>query len=162
MPKIKLITEIKAPIERCFDLSRSIDLHMMSTQHTGERAVGGVTSGLIGFGESVTWRARHFGMRQNLTSKITNYQRPVFFADEMVKGIFHSFRHEHHFRQKNEEIVEIMDYFIFKSPLMILGRIADILFLKLYMKRLLQQRNQLIKEVAESNQWEKYLNQKDN
>ncbi|AHM59281.1 hypothetical protein D770_05070 [Flammeovirgaceae bacterium 311] len=160
MPKIELITEIKAPIERCFDLSRSIDLHVISTQHTGERAIDGVTSGLIGLGESVTWRAKHFGIWQDLTSKITDYHRPVFFADEMVKGIFRSFRHEHHFRQKDADVVEMMDYFNYQSPLMILGRIADKLFLELYMKNLLKQRNQIIKEVAESNQWKKILTPK--
>ena len=161
MPKIELSTEIKAPVERCFDLSRSIDLHIVSTQHTGEQAIEGVTSGLIGFGESVTWRAKHFGIWQKLTSKITDFQRPNFFADEMVKGAFKSFRHEHHFRQKGEETTEMIDYFNYQSPLMILGRIADKLFLESYMKNLLQRRNQLIKEVAESNQWKKILNEND-
>lgn len=160
MPKIELKTEIKAPLERCFDLSLSIDLHMLSTQHTEEKAIDGVTSGLIGLGESVTWRAKHFGIWQTLTTKITDYQRPEFFADEMVKGAFKRFRHEHHFRQKRKNITEMIDYFNYQSPLGLLGRLADSIFLKRYMKDLLEQRNRLIKEVAESDEWIRILNEK--
>jgi hypothetical protein len=58
MPLIRLETVIRAPIERCFDLSRTIDLHMRSTEETQEIAVAGVTTGLIGLGEEVTWE-RH-------------------------------------------------------------------------------------------------------
>jgi len=161
MPNITLQTAIKAPVERCFDLSRSIDLHRMSTQHTGEKAIAGVTSGLIGPGESVTWRARHFGIWQTLTTQITDFQQPDFFADEMVKGAFRSFRHEHHFRQKDKATTEMIDYFNYQSPLGILGKLADRLFLKAYMTDLLQQRNRWIKEMAESGQWTKILNGKE-
>lgn len=131
---------------------------MISTQHTGEKAIEGVTSGLIGFGDSVTWRAKHFGIWQKLTSKITDFQRPDFFADEMIKGAFKSFRHEHHFRKIDEETTEMIDNFSYLSPLWVLGKIADSLFLKAYMIDLLQERNRLIKEMAESDLWKKVLN----
>src|ERR1700743_2522414 len=97
MPTIVLITKINAPVETVLNLSRSIDLHIVSTKQTGERAIGGRTSGLIGLNETVTWRAKHFGIWQNLTSKITVFNPPNLFADEMVSGAFKSFRHEHHF-----------------------------------------------------------------
>src|ERR1700744_4744274 len=97
MPKIELTTRINAPIDKVFDLARSIDLHMESTKQTGEQAIAGKTSGLIELGESVTWRAKHFGIWQSLTSKITEFDQPNFFVDEMVKGAFKSFRHQHHF-----------------------------------------------------------------
>jgi hypothetical protein len=51
MPVINLHTQINAPIGIVFDLSRSIDLHKISTAHTNEEAIAGVTSGLIGMGE---------------------------------------------------------------------------------------------------------------
>jgi len=88
MPVIELITKIHAPIEICFDLARSIELHKRSTAETGEEAVAGVTSGLIGAGETVTWRAKHFGIWQHLTSVISEFEYPVYFRDEMVRGIF--------------------------------------------------------------------------
>jgi len=116
MPTITIETKVKAPLEVCFDLSRSIDLHTISTKHTGERAVAGVTAGLIELGETVTWRAKHLGVWQHLTSRITEYDRPYFFVDEMVKGAFKSFRHEHLF----SEIVEgtlMLDVFDDTSPL---------------------------------------------
>ncbi len=97
MPKIELHTHINAPIGKVFDLSRSIDLHMRSTAQTGEQAIAGKTAGLMEPGETVTWRAKHFGIWQKLTSKITEFNYPTFFADEMVSGAFKSFRHEHHF-----------------------------------------------------------------
>src|SRR5688572_21901947 len=86
MPLIELNTFIAAPAERVFDLSRSIELHTDSTSRTGERAIGGVTAGLIGAGQEVTWRARHFGVWQSLTVRITAFHRPTHFADAMVRG----------------------------------------------------------------------------
>ncbi|WP_343625326.1 SRPBCC family protein [Flavobacterium lindanitolerans] len=88
MPRICLKTAITAPLDVVFDLSRSIDLHTISTEQTQEKAVSGKTSGLIGLNDTVTWRAKHLGFTQHLTSKITDYNRPSFFADEMIKGAF--------------------------------------------------------------------------
>src|ERR1700760_2883163 len=116
MPKIILETLIEAPVGRCFDLARDIDLHAASMQHTGERAVAGRTSGLIEFGETVTWEATHFGIRQRLTSKITKFDYPDRFVDEQVSGAFKSFRHEHHF-SKHGDATLMSDVFIFTSPL---------------------------------------------
>ncbi|MDV6217067.1 SRPBCC family protein [Mucilaginibacter sp. L3T2-6] len=148
---IELSTMINAPVEVCFDLSRSIDLHMESTRHTGEKAIAGRTSGLIELGETVTWRAKHFGVWQNLTSKITEFKSPDYFTDEMVNGAFKSFRHEHLFFAINDQTV-MKDIFMFESPLGWLGRMANILFLGKYMERLLQKRNKVIKLAAETSQ----------
>jgi len=149
MPKIELITEINAPIERVFDLSRSIDLHIESTKHTGEQAIAGKISGLIELGETVTWRAKHFGIRQNMTSKITGFDRPNYFVDEMVQGAFKSLWHEHRFSYSNGRTT-MKDTFIFESPLGILGRLFNWLVLTGYMSKLLKERNRVIKEAAES------------
>lgn len=156
MPRIELKTEIKAKKEIVFDLSRSIDLHKISTEHTNEEAIEGKISGLIGANEWVTWRARHFGIYQNLTSKITKFERPDFFVDEMVKGAFKSFRHEHHFKE-SEGFTVMIDYFEYKSPFGFIGKFADTLFLKNYMENLLEKRNHTIKEFAESERWKEVI-----
>lgn len=156
MPRIELRTEIKADKEILFDLSRSIDLHKISTERTKEIAIAGKTSGLIGLNESVTWRAKHFGIYQNLTSKITQFNRPIYFADEMVKGAFSRFKHEHHFVDLNGGTM-MTDIFDYKTPLEILGLLADKIFLKNYMTNLLVERNRIVKEFAESNKWKKNL-----
>ncbi len=148
MPIIRLQTLIKADIETCFDLSRSIDLHLESTRQTGETAIAGRTSGLMEMGESVTWRAKHFGIWQTLTSKITVMQHPVLFVDEMQQGAFKSFRHEHHFAEVTGGTL-MTDVFTFQSPLGLLGAIANKLFLTRYMTGLLLQRNEVIKAHAE-------------
>ena len=154
----KIVTQftINAPAEVCFDLARSIDLHEHSTRHTGEKAVAGITSGLIGIGQSVTWRAKHFGVWQRLTSRITAMERPHRFTDEMVKGAFSFFHHEHLFQETTEGTL-MTDTFVYGAPMGILGRIFDRLVLETYMHKLLWERNRVIKEVAESDQRLKYL-----
>ncbi|MEO9885124.1 MAG: SRPBCC family protein [Balneola sp.] len=159
MPKIVLRTEIQAKKDIVFDLSRSIDLHTVSTKQTNETAIAGKISGLIGLNESVTWKAKHFGIYQTLTSKVTEFERPVYFADEMVKGAFKSFKHEHHFEELNGKTT-MTDIFDYRSPFGLLGRLVDSLFLKKYMTDLLEKRNRVVKEFAESDKWKKVLNQK--
>ena len=149
MPEIILNTIIKANREIVFDLSRSIDLHKISTKHTHEEAMAGRLSGLIELGESVTWRAKHFGIYQQLTSEITDFKFPERFTDEMVSGAFKSFKHEHLFVERNGETV-MTDIFDYTSPFGVFGKLADRLFLKNYMRNLLVKRNQTIKEFAES------------
>lgn len=156
MPRICLKTTITAPIDIVFDLSRSIDLHTVSTKQTNEEAIAGKTSGLIGLGESVTWRAKHLGFTQSLTSKVTDYNHPSFFADEMVEGIFKRFRHEHHFETEGNQTL-MTDIFEYQSPFGILGKLADFIFLENYLRSFLKKRNTAIKEVAESDEWKKIL-----
>ena len=156
MPRIELTTHINATVDIVFDLSRSIELHKKSTAQSNEEAIAGKTSGLMDLHDQVTWRARHFGIYQRLTSKITEFERPTYFVDEMVKGIFKHFRHEHYFTPDKDQTI-MRDVFEYASPLGILGKIADGLFLEKYMTRFLEIRNQSIKEIAESGEWKEVL-----
>jgi len=156
MTTIILETKIKAPILRCFDLSRSIDLHKISTAHTKETAIEGCTQGLITLGEYVTWEAIHFGIKQRLSTKITEFTSPTHFKDEQIRGIFNFMKHDHFFEQ-NGEFTLMKDIFSFKSPLGILGSLADIIFVKRHLRNLLLHRNRTIKEFAESEDWRKVL-----
>lgn len=156
MPIIKLETKINAPIERVFDLSRSIDLHTKSASKSNEKAIAGRTSGLIELGETVTWEATHLYIRQNLTSKIVAYDRPNHFRDSMQKGAFARLDHDHFFEEKEEGTL-MKDKFDYDSPFWIFGRIVDALFLENYMKEFLIERNKMIKEIAESNDWKKFI-----
>jgi ligand-binding SRPBCC domain-containing protein len=156
MAVITLETEIDAPRERVFDLARSIDAHQDTAAATGEKAVGGVTSGLLGPDQEVTWRARHFGIVQRLTVKMTRLERPAYFQDVMVRGAFRSMVHDHRFEERNGRTV-MRDRFEFTAPLGVLGRLAEWLFLTFYMKRFLTERNAVLKRTAESKEWIKYL-----
>jgi len=153
MPRIELITYINSSKETVFDLSRSVELHKISTQNTKEEVVAGKMTGLIGLDESVTWRAKHLGFYQELTSKITEYKYPEYFVDEMQKGTFKSFRHEHYFIEEFENKVKMIDVFDYVSPLGLLGSLIDKIFLKKYMIKLLVERNKVIKEFAETDAW---------
>ena len=120
MPTIRLETYINAPIERCFDFSLSVDLHRHSVAHTHERPIVGVTTGVMKLGDTVTWEAVHFGIKQYLTSKITAYERPYRFTDEMVQGTFQEITHLHEFVPRPPGTLMI-DLFAFRAPLGILG-----------------------------------------
>jgi ligand-binding SRPBCC domain-containing protein len=154
--RIQLETSIAAPAQRCFFLSLSIDLHVDSTASTGERAIAGVTTGLIGEGESVTWRGRHFGFMLSHTSTITRYEPPDFFQDVMTAGMFRSFEHDHRFQQQNGQTV-MKDELRFSAPLGIFGLAAERLVLRNYLTRFLRERNEFVKQVAESESWREYL-----
>jgi ligand-binding SRPBCC domain-containing protein len=149
MPVIRLETPINAPPERCFDLARDVDVHAASVSRTGERAVAGVTSGLLGPGDAVTWEAVHFGVRQRLTARITRFERPLVFEDEMVRGAFHSFSHTHEFRPAGAGTL-MVDTFRYQSPLGVLGTLADKLFLERYMRSFLADRAAFLKRIAEA------------
>ena len=159
MPVIELDTLIKAPIERVFELARSLDLHMESTGETGERAVGGVTSGLLGPDQEVTWQAKHFGVWQHLTSRMTAFDPPRHFRDSMVSGAFARFDHDHYFERTGPDgaWTRMRDVFDFASPLGPLGKVADFLFLTRYMRGFLRRRNVTLSKVAEGSDWERYL-----
>ena len=156
MPVIQLSTLISAPRERVFDLARSIDAHQDSTEGTSERAIAGVTRGLIGLNDEVTWEARHLGLRQRLTVRVTEFNYPQHFQDIMVAGAFKSMKHDHEFLE-HPTGTQMNDLFEFQSPLGVLGRIVDQVFLHAYMERFLIQRNSILKKLAESKEWSRYL-----
>ena len=156
MVLIELVTRITAPVERCFDLARSIDLHMASTDWTGERAIAGVTSGLIGLEQEVTWKGRHFGVLITHTSKITAYERPKHFQDCMLRGSFRSFCHDHFF-EAHDGVTLMKDVMRFEAPFGILGGLVERLILKRHMVGLLLRRDQHIQRVAEYDEWQRYL-----
>ncbi|MFC4600769.1 SRPBCC family protein [Cohnella hongkongensis] len=140
---------IEAPIRRCFDLARDIDAHTRTVwKHTKEKAVDGVTSGPIGLGQTVTFEATHFGMRQRLTSLITEFREPSLFVDEMQQGAFKKLRHVHEFEEADGRTV-MTDTLYFEAPLGMIGRAAEILVLKTYMRRFLEHRNAQLKKLAE-------------
>jgi ligand-binding SRPBCC domain-containing protein len=149
MPVIELQTMINAPVEECFNLSRSIDLHLQSMQQHGEQAIAGVTTGLINLHETVTWKARHFGLPFKMTVQITEMQYANYFVDQMVSGPFKWFRHYHSFQPKGHQTL-MTDEFVFRSPLGWLGKLVDNQILKAYLQKLLIQRNTVIKQAAES------------
>jgi hypothetical protein len=159
MIRLEETTIIEAPIERCFDLSLSVEVHLLSNVHSGEQAlaVGGVTSGLVCLSEEVTWRAKHFGIWQNLTSKITAMESPRYFQVTMVRGIFRFMQADHLFASLESGGTEMKDGFSIGAPLPLLGPLAEALFLRRYMLALLRERNAVIKRVAESSEWEQYL-----
>jgi ligand-binding SRPBCC domain-containing protein len=153
--RIELSTAIAAPSERCFDLSRSIDLELASTEGH-QRAIAGVTSGLIGPGQDVTWSGRHFGVVIRHTSRITAYDFPRYFQDSMVRGAFHSYCHDHYFEPSDGGTL-MKDVVRFAAPYGWLGRVVEHLALERHMRGLLEQRNLYIKRVAEDGRYRTYL-----
>ncbi|WP_208586144.1 SRPBCC family protein [Gracilibacillus suaedae] len=141
---------IEASVEECFNLARSVDIHTKTTANTKERVVGGVTQGLLKEGDTVTWEATHFGIKQRLTAKVIHMKKSTEFVDIMVKGAFSSFTHTHQFVEEKGGTIMI-DTFEYKSPFGLIGRIADKLFLEKYMTRFIISRAKGLKAIAERN-----------
>ena len=155
MSKIEIETLIKAPIERCFDLSLCVDLHLTSAALTNEKAIAGVTKGLMAFGDEVTWEARHFLVTQKLSVKITKFNKPNYFRDSQIKGIFSRFDHDHYFEDDQGQ-TRMRDIFDFECPMGILGKLAEPI-VHWHLLNFLKSRNKIIKSVAESHEWRAFL-----
>ena len=156
MPLIHLTTFIQAPIERVFDLSRNIQLHKESMKQHQEEAVAGTRFGLIGKDETVTWKAKHFFKTRVLRIRVTEMQKPLRFVDEQSDGSFKEMKHEHFFKSCENGTIMI-DLFHFESPYGTIGKWVNSFYLKKYIKDLLLQRNDVIKQYAESNKWKMLL-----
>ena len=149
MAVLRIVTDIAASAQVCFDLARSIDLHLESMVASGERAVGGVTSGLISAGERVTWEARHFGVRWRVTSRISEFDPPRCFVDEMeAGGPFAYFRHEHIFEPRGD-VTHMTDMIVFRTRCGPFAPIVDVAA-GAYLRRLMSIRNSTIRTRAES------------
>lgn len=142
---LTVVTDCPAGPEAMFDVSLDIDAHIESMAQSGERAIGGVTTGRIGLGETVTWRARHFGIWFTMTSKISSLERPHRFLDEQVRGPFRSFVHEHRFEATTAGC-RMTDTLTVGSP--ILGALAEQLVLVPYLRHLIRRRNRALLEMA--------------
>jgi ligand-binding SRPBCC domain-containing protein len=143
-----LRTTIAAPPARVFSASLDIDAHLAAMEASGEQAVGGVTSGLIGLGETVTWQAKHFGVTWKMTSKITELEEPVRFVDEQVRGPFRRFRHEHCFEEVDGGTLMI-DRITFDAPLGPMGDLVEKLVLGAYLPKLIEERNGYLRDELE-------------
>ena len=151
MPTIILETLISASAEVCFDLMRDIRIHTETTGKTNEKAVAGVTDGKIGLGQTVTFEGTHFGLRQRLTVKVVEFDRPRRFVDALIEGRFKSFVHVHEFESRDGRTL-MRDTLIWESPFGIFGSIVDKLLLERHLTRLVSRRNARLKAIAEVRQ----------
>jgi ligand-binding SRPBCC domain-containing protein len=156
METIRLMTWIDAPLERCFRLASNVDLHVASIASTGEKAINGVTTGLIVDGETVTWQGRHFGRNLRHTSRIDRWRPYSYFRDVMVEGEFVRFEHEHFFATMDDG-TRMRDEIRFCTPYGPIGRLATKMFVRRRLVMFLMRRNAMIKRVAESEEWHTYL-----
>jgi ligand-binding SRPBCC domain-containing protein len=150
MDVIRSTTLVCAPLDRCFDLSLSIDLELEAVKEFNIRAVAGTTKGLIGLGQRVRWEADQFGMRIVHESEITRFERPNYFQDCMVRGVFRSFEHDHYFYRLDQKVTEMRDVVRFSMPLRWLGPMSERLIVRRRLERLIAGRNRTIKQQAEA------------
>ncbi|WP_428224871.1 SRPBCC family protein [Flavobacterium sp.] len=149
MTRIYLQTIIQAPKEKVFDASRNLDLHQRSLVDTQEQIIAGRTSGLIEKGETVTWRAKHFGVyltHESLITELVPYQK---FTDVMRQGHFKHFEHQHYFFDKNGATLMI-DAIEYSVPYGWLGNIFDKCILRNYLTKLMERRNLYLNDYLEN------------
>jgi ligand-binding SRPBCC domain-containing protein len=150
MTRFEAITAIAAPPQRVFEVSLEIETHMASMAGPGERVIGGVSSGRLKLGDTVTWQARHFSLRWRMTSLISVCDPPGYFVDEQVTGPFKRWRHAHHFEQDGNGGTVMRDVVDFAAPLGPFGAVAELAVLNRYMPRLIRIRNDHLKAAAEA------------
>jgi ligand-binding SRPBCC domain-containing protein len=148
MPNIIVETKIQAPVELCFDLARDVEVHCLTAAHTKEKVVAGKTCGLLELGDYVTFEGIHFGVRQRLTSRVEEYNRPFRFIDQMISGAFKRLKHVHEFEPIDNGTL-MRDTLEWESPLGVLGEVANRLFVKRHMRKFLLERNRELKKIAE-------------
>jgi len=149
MITIQVETVIEAPIEKCFDLARSLSTHVATTGSSRERIVSRHGRDLLELGDEVTFEAFHLGVRQRLASRIVEFERPAFFVDQMLKGAFRFLRHLHEFEEMPEGSTKMVDTLDFESPFGPIGWVVDRIFLRRYMTRFIRRRGNALKKVAE-------------
>jgi ligand-binding SRPBCC domain-containing protein len=144
---------INAPIERCFMLSTNIEL---VGKTLAMKPIEGKTKGTVVAGDKLLWAGWKFGFPQMHESLITRYERPVYFQDTMERGRFKRYQHDHHFFFMDGRTV-LNDKIRFTLPLSWLGRIVARTIVVPYISRTLRRRMKLLKKVAESQEWRKYV-----
>lgn len=152
MPTIHLTSFIAAPQDRVFDLNRSISLHKISMEKFGEQAVSGTTSGLINKEDTVTWKGKHLGKTRFFTSKITEMRPFETFTDKMIKGDFKFFEHQHFFKPTDNGTI-VIDIINYETPYGLIGELVNKFYLNSYLEQLIENRNKVIKQYAESDKW---------
>jgi ligand-binding SRPBCC domain-containing protein len=148
MATIRLETYIAAAPERVFDAARDMDIHARCAVGTKERVVAAPEGGMLALGDEVTFEAVHLGVRQRLTARVVEYDRPHRFMDEMTRGAFARLRHSHEFDPSGSGTV-MTDVLEFASPGGPLGTLFDWLFLTHYMRRFLVRKSMLMKDLIE-------------
>jgi ligand-binding SRPBCC domain-containing protein len=146
-----------APIKRCFLLSTSVEIVQ---QELKMQPVRGRTSGLVVGGDTIRWQGWQLGLPQFHESLIDAYEPPVFFRDRMIAGRFASFSHTHSFEDRGHAGVLLRDELHFTMPWGWAGEIAGALLLVPHIRRLLHRRFALLKRIAESDEWRRYLPEK--
>ncbi|HEY3633282.1 MAG TPA: SRPBCC family protein [Jatrophihabitantaceae bacterium] len=137
------VTTLPASPPQAFELSLSVEAHLRSMERSRERAVAGVTSGILTLGDEITWRAWHFGVPWTMTSRVTEYDPPHRFVDEQVRGPFHAFRHEHLFEASADGCL-MTDRVAFQAPFGIIGRLTERVVLRRYLAHLIAERNRYL------------------
>jgi ligand-binding SRPBCC domain-containing protein len=147
---IEIVSDIDAAPSVVFDLELDVDVHAASLHGSQETATTSTGLRRLALGDEVTFRARHFGLRWQMTSRITVYERPHHFVDEQTDGPFRALRHEHHFQGVHGSGTRMIDRMTAKAPLGPLGAVVTRLLLAPYLRRLLKQRAAHIKHLAEA------------
>jgi ligand-binding SRPBCC domain-containing protein len=150
MTSISTITIISAPVDVCFRSSLNIDLELLAAKDYSIKAIGGVTTGIIGAGERVTWQTKQFGIWITHTTEVTGFEPPVYFQDSMVKGLFRSFRHDHFFHSLSPTKTQMRDEMHFTMPVLFAGVVSERLIVKGRLENLLRKRNDAIRNDAEA------------
>lgn len=140
MPFITLATVINAPSAVCFDMARDAQLHAQSARETGERIVAGRDCGLWELGDEITFEGTHLGVRQRFSARVTEFDQPRYFRDEMTRGAFASMSHAHLFEPIDKNKTRMIDIVEWRAPLGFVGAIFSDAIIETHLTRFLRRR----------------------
>jgi ligand-binding SRPBCC domain-containing protein len=149
--RLKESIHVDAPIERCFLLSTSIEIVRETIKLTPS-----VKTGLIHSGDMLWWSGMKFGLPAAHQTLITGYDRPNFFQDTMGHGMFKHFQHDHFFRFVDGQTL-MWDIVRFSLPFGLPGREIGRRVVVPHVLDLLLKRFNLLKRIAEGDDWERYI-----
>ena len=147
--RLVIETVVRARREVVFDLARHVEAHLSTSRSTDERAVSpGKTTGLLDLNDLVTFEGIHLGVRQRLTARVVQMERPARFVDEQVSGAFKALRHVHEFEER-DGVTLMRDTIEWISPLGLLGKLADYLFVAAHLRSFISTKQEALKQLAE-------------
>lgn len=150
VPSLVRVTDLDADVPTALRTSLDLDVERVAGRRHRVRAMsrpGTRTTGAIGEGESVSWSTRLWGVVPVRHTSVIVEVVPddgrggARFVDEMARGAFASFRHEHGFAPLPDDRTRMSDRMTWRSPLGVLGRAADVLLVRHVLAGLLDDRN---------------------
>jgi ligand-binding SRPBCC domain-containing protein len=138
MGKFESDVVVQCPVETAFDFfNRPANLPRLSPETMPMEVLSAPE--VLAADSVIKIKVKQWGIAQHIEARVVEYQPPVGFADEQVKGPFAKWRHTHRFESVGDGATRVTDLVEFEPP-------GGLLALLLTEKRILEQLKQVFAE----------------